>query len=73
MVAVISGGEPPWAHEAGGARLGPSWPGAFSPAMFSVPDILKYSIKDHTKFAGHLEDFYFRDIFIAWIIQKTDR
>ena len=25
--AGISGGEPPWAHEAG-ARPGPSWPGA---------------------------------------------
>ena len=34
--AGISGGEPPWAHEAGGAprgwaRPGPSWPGAGSP------------------------------------------
>ena len=28
--AGISGGEPPWAHEAGG-RPGPSWPGASSP------------------------------------------
>ena len=50
--AGISGGEPPWAHEAGGraqgwVRLGPSWPGACSPAVFSVPDILKYSIKNH--------------------------
>ena len=31
VVAGISGGEPPWAHEAGGAprgwaRPGPSWP-----------------------------------------------
>ena len=33
------------------------------PAVFSVPKILKYSIKNHTKLAGHLEDFYFRDIF----------
>ena len=76
--AGISGGGPPWAHEAGGAqgewaRPGPSWPGACPPAVFSVPKILKYSIKNHTKFAGHLEHFYFRDIFIAWIIQKTDR
>ena len=44
------------------------------PAVLSVPKILKYSIKNHTKFAGHLEHFYFRDIFfIAWIIQKTDK
>ena len=33
------------------------------PAVFSVPKILKYSRKNHTKFAGHLEHFYFRDIF----------
>ena len=30
VVAGISGGEPPWAHEAG-ARPGPLWPGAGSP------------------------------------------
>ena len=33
------------------------------PAVISVPKILKYSIKNHTKFAGHLEHFYFCDIF----------
>ena len=33
------------------------------PVVFSVPDILKYSRKNHTKFAGHLEHFYFQDIF----------
>ena len=32
------------------------------PAVFSVPKILKYFLKNHTKFAGHLENFYFRDI-----------
>ena len=32
------------------------------PAKISVPKILKYSIKNHTKFAGHLEHFYFRTI-----------
>ena len=67
--AGISGGEPPWAHEIGGrtqggrARPPPSWPGAWPPAVFSVPKILKYFIKNHTKFAGYLEHFYFRDIF----------
>ena len=64
--AGISGGGPPWAHKAGGGEWacpGPSWPGAFPPAVFSVPKILKYSIKNHTKFVGHLENFYFRDIF----------
>ena len=65
----ISGGGPPWAHEQG-ARPGgracppPSWPGGCPPAVFSVPDILKYSRKNHIKFAGHLENFYFRGIFI---------
>ena len=64
--AGISGGEPPWAHKAGGAprgwaRPGPSWPAP--PAVFSVPDILKYSRKNHIKLAGHLENFYFWGIF----------
>ena len=34
------------------------------PAVFSVPDILKYSRKNHIPFSEHLEDFYFRGIFI---------
>ena len=68
MGAGISGGGPPWAYEAGGAPRGwvcpgPSWPGAGSPDVFSVPDILKYSIKNHISFSGHLENFYFRGIF----------
>ena len=66
--AGISGGGPPGAHETGGTPyrghallscglvLGP-------PAVFSVPKILKYSRKNHTRFAGHLEHFYFRTIF----------
>ena len=69
MGAGISGGEPPWAHETGGAPY--RWGGALhsrglvlaSPAVISVPKILKYSIKNHTKFAGHLGHFYFQDIF----------
>ena len=77
--AGISGGEPPWAHEAGGApcrggraldRRGQ----VFSPpAVFSVPDILKYSRKNHIKFAGHLENFYFRGIFIARISENRQK
>ena len=68
--AGISGGEPPGAHEAGGApcrggrALDPRGQVLAPPVVFSVPDILKYSIKNHTKFAGHLEHFYFRDIFL---------
>ena len=69
MGVGISGGEPPLAHEAGGVPRG----GGRAlhsrglvlapPEVISVPKILKYSIKNHTKFAGHLEHFYFRDIF----------
>ena len=68
--AGISGGGPPWDHEAGGARyrgghaLDPRGQVLASPAVFLVPKILKYSIKNHTKFAGHLEHFYFRYIFL---------
>ena len=52
MGAGISGGGPPWAHEAGGAPGGrarppPSWPGGCPPAVFSVPNILKYFRKNH--------------------------
>ena len=40
--------------------------------VFSVPNILKYSRKNHISFSGHLENFYFWGIFIARIIQKAD-
>ena len=51
-MAGISGGEPPWAHEAGGApgggrALDPRGQVPAPPAVFSVPDILKYSRKNH--------------------------
>ena len=66
--AGISGGGPPGAHETGGT---PWWGGALHsrglvlapPAVFSVPKILKYSIKNHTKLAWHLENLYFWDNF----------
>ena len=69
MGAGISGGEPPGAHEIGGM---PYRGGALlsrglvlAPfVVFSVPKILKYSRKKHTKFVGHLEHFYFRTIFL---------
>ena len=69
VVAGINGGGPPGAHEAGGAprgwaHPGPSWLGDGSPDVFSVPDILKYSRKNHISFSGHLENFYFRGIFL---------
>ena len=34
------------------------------PVVFSVPDVLKYSRKNYIKLAGHLENFYFRGVFI---------
>ena len=49
----ISGGGPPWAHEAGGAprlvgrALHPRVKVVDPPAVFSVPNILKYSRKNH--------------------------
>ena len=68
--AGISGGGPPWAHEAGGAPKGvgrapdPRGQVLAPPVVFSVPDILKYSRKNYIPFSGHLENFYFRGIFI---------
>ena len=52
MVAGISGGGPPGAHEAGahpggGRALDPRGQVLAPPALFSVPDILKYSRKNH--------------------------
>ena len=34
------------------------------PAVFSVPEILKYSRKNHISISGHLENFYCRGIFL---------
>ena len=72
--AGMSGGGPPWAHETGGAPRGcghalhPRGQVLAPPAVFSVPKILKYSRINHISFSGHLENFYFRGIFIARII-----
>ena len=69
---------PPGAHETGGApyRGGRALHSRglvlAPPAVFSVLKILKYSINNHTKFAGHLEHFYFRIFLNARIIHKTD-
>ena len=44
------------------------------PAVFSVPDILKYSRKKIIfNFQGIWRTFIFRVFFIAWIIHKTER
>ena len=73
--AGISGGEPPGAHETGGA---PYRGGALlsrglvlaPPAVFSVPKILKYSIKIILNLKGIWRTFIFGIFFIARIIQK---
>ena len=67
--AGISGGGPPGLHETGGTPRGCERAlhsrglVLAPPAVISVPKILEYSRKNHTKFAGHLEQFYFWTIF----------
>ena len=75
--AGISGGEPPWAHEAGGApcrggrALDPRGQVLAPPAVFLVPAILKYSRKKIIfNFQGIWRTFIFGTFFIAWIIQE---
>ena len=68
--AGISEGGTPGAHKIGGAPYRKGGALLFrglvlAPfAVFSVPKILKYSKKNHTKFAGHLEHFYFWTTFL---------
>ena len=75
----ISGGGPPWAHEAGGAPRGvgrarhPRGQVGDPPAVFSVPNILKYSRKIIFKFQGIWELLFSGYFYIARINQKTDR
>ena len=74
MGAKISGGGPRGAHKAAGHALDPRGQVMAPSGVFSVPDILKYSRKNHISFLGQLENFYFWGSFlIARIIQKTDR
>ena len=68
VVAGISGGghQGPTrqgARPGGGRALDPRGQVLAPPDVFSVPDILKYSRKNHNSFSGHLENFYFRGIF----------
>ena len=61
----ISGGGPPWAHEAGGRAQGvgralhPHGQVVGPPTVFSVPNILKYSRKIIFKFQGIWRTFIF--------------
>ena len=77
--AGISGGEPPWAHEAGGApcrggrALDPCGQVLAPPAVFSVPDILKYSRKNIFQFWGIWRTFIFGVFLYCTDNQITDR
>ena len=77
MVAGISEGAPRGTHkppghaQGGGRAMQACGPLVQPPDVFSVPKILKYSRKNHTKFSGNSENFYFQVISIARIKQKT--
>ena len=51
------------AHPGVGRALDPRGQVLAPPDVFSVPNILKYSRKNHISFLGHLENFYFWGIF----------
>ena len=70
MGAGISGGGPRGAHKDRGTPRGvgralhPCGQLVRPSGVCSVREILKFSIKNHTKFSWHLENFYFWDIFL---------
>ena len=66
MGAGISGEGPRGRGRAqvGGRALHPRGQVLAPPGVFSLPDILKYSRKNHISFSGHLENFYFQGIFL---------
>ena len=78
MDAGISGGEPPCAHEAGGApkEVGraPAPRGQVQdpPDVFSVPDILKYSRKIIFHFQGIWRTFIF-EVFLYCMDNSENR
>ena len=51
------------ARPGGGLALDPRVQVLAPPDVFLVPDILKYSTKNHISISGHLENFYFWGIF----------
>ena len=53
-----------WGPRGKGRALDPRGQVLAPPDVFSVPNILKYSRKNHIKLAWHLENFYFRDIIL---------
>ena len=76
--AGISGGEPPWAHEAGGRAQGGEC--ALDPrGQVLAPLLCSQCLKSSNikkiilNLQGIWSTFIFGIFFIAWIIQKTDR
>ena len=76
----ISGGGPPWAHEAGGHAQGvgrapdPRGQVPAPPAVFSMPNILKYfRKKSYLNFRAFGELLFSGYFYIARINQITDR
>ena len=45
-------------------------PTGAAPDVFSVPEILKYSRKNHTTFSEHLKNFYF--LVIVYYMDKSE-
>ena len=52
------------APHGGGHALDPRGQVVAPSGVFSVPNILKYSTKNHISFLGYLENFYLRGIFL---------
>ena len=79
MGAGISGGGPPWAHEAGARPMGVGTPWTLVarcllPLMCSQCQIFSnIPEKIILNWQGIWRTFIFENFFIAWIIQKADR
>ena len=70
MRARMSGGgacgpyKPGWRGQAGARAIRACGPLVWPPGQLSGPEIFKNSRKNHTKFSGPSENFYFRGIFL---------
>ena len=79
MGAGISGGGPPWAHEAGAppggwARPGPLWPGACSPCcVLSAIYSQIFQKKSYLNYRAFGELLFLGYFYITRIIHITDR
>ena len=72
MGAGISGGRPRGAHKVGGRALDPRGQVVATPDVFLVPDILKYSRKNHIKFQGIWRTFIF-EVFLYYTDKSENR